>query len=87
MPKCTGSIPTVAMIGTKTRKGHKSPGSNPRVRTFAPPDGRSILPGQNRSRSDTALHALTASPDISPTDRLSVTVFFSVLAHVIVISA
>ena len=65
--------------------GFEPPCSNPRVRTFAPPDGRSILPGQNRSRSDTALHALTASPDISPTDRLSVTVFFSVLAHVIVI--
>ena len=31
------------------------------------------------------MHALTATPDISPTDRLSVTVFFSVLAHLIII--
>ena len=31
------------------------------------------------------MHALTATPEISPADRLSVTVFFSVLAHVILI--
>ncbi len=31
------------------------------------------------------MHALTARPDVSPADRLSVTAFFAVLAHLIVI--
>ncbi len=31
------------------------------------------------------MHALTAPPDISPADRLSVTIFFAVLAHLILI--
>ena len=31
------------------------------------------------------MHALTAHPDVSPADRLGVTVFFAVLAHLIVI--
>ena len=39
----------------------------------------------NSSRSDTPLHALTVHPDVSPADRLGVTFFFAVLAHLIVI--
>ena len=39
----------------------------------------------NTRRPDTALHALTAHPDVSPGDRLGVTIFFAILAHLIVI--
>ncbi len=43
-----------------------------------------ILERRTASRPDTALHASTTRPDISPADRLGVTVFFAVLAHLIV---
>ena len=44
-----------------------------------------MLPAKDPSRSDAPLHALTANPDISPADHLSVTIFFAVLAHLILI--
>ena len=55
------------------------------LRTCHSPDVQVILSKKSTSRTDTALHALTAPPDITPADRLGVTVFFSVLAHLIVI--
>ena len=49
------------------------------------PDSRRILPPKHASRSDTPLHALTVPPQVSSADRLGVTIFFAVLAHLIVI--
>ena len=43
-----------------------------------------ILERRTASRPDTALHAPTTRPDISPADRLGVTFFFAILAHLIV---
>ena len=49
------------------------------------PDSRRILPPKHASRSDTPLHALTVPPQVSSADRLGVTIFFAILAHLIVI--
>ena len=49
------------------------------------PDSRRILPPKHASRSDTPLHALTVPPQVSSADRLGITIFFAILAHLIVI--
>ena len=50
-----------------------------------PPGGRRILARDIRTGSAALLQALAAPPDVTPADRLGVTIFFAVLAHLIVI--
>lgn len=78
MPRGAGTLsgPHEAALGARGETG---------IGFRAPRSSRHILTVKHSGRSDRSLRALTAHPDVSPSERLGVTASFAVLIHLIVI--